>query len=228
MKRLVLAAALAAGTLAVASRGEASPIVHDSISKFAVISLTAGAGFPTSNPARNSIANMFDADPVGTFLSLGRGGEITLVIDPTSNRITSALTIERTNLPSRDQERVNVFLGVNGGGFVEIGALLNTNLGGGVIDAGAVADLSTSAVGSGTSARTSYQITNIVGDFNTIRFVDASNSTSGDGFDIATLSVTSNAIGAGPSEIPVPGPSALLLLGAGLFGLGLARRRRAG
>jgi hypothetical protein len=228
MNRLLLAAALAAGALVLAPRGEAAPIVHDTVGEFSVISLTPGAGFPAGNANRDRIANMFDADPTGTFLSLGRGGELILVIAPTTNRITSALTIERTNGGSVDQERVNVFLGVNGANFVQIGALLNNNLGGGVIDSGAVADLAASSSGTDTDARTTYQITNIVGDFNTIRFVDASNRNSGDGFDIATLRVTSNSIGAGPSDVPVPGPSALVLLGAGLIGLGLARRRRAG
>jgi hypothetical protein len=229
MNRLVLAAALAAGALVLAPRGEAAPIVHDTVGEFSAISFVGGTGHNPADPNRGLITNMFDTDPTGTFLSLGRGGTLTLVIDPVTNRITSALTIERTNARSNHQERVDVFLGVNGGSFVQIGALLNSELGGGgVIDSGAVADLSASPTGSGQTARTVYQITNIVGDFNTIRFVDVSNDNSGDGFDIATLSVTSTPIGAGPSEVAVPGPSALALLGAGLMGLGLARRRRAG
>jgi hypothetical protein len=228
MNRLVLAAALAASALVLAPRGEAAPIVHDTIQEFSSITFVGGTGFPSGDPNRSLIANMFDSSATSTFLSLGRGGTLTVVIDPVTNRITSALTIERTNGGSQDQERVDVFLGVGGANFVQIGTLLNNNLGGGVIDSGAVADLSADALGSGTTARTRYRITNIVGDFNTIRFVDASHTNSSDGFDIATLSVTSNTIGGGPSQVPVPGPSALVLLGAGLIGLGLARRRRAG
>ncbi len=232
MTRALLAACTA---LTLATGAQAAPLVHDSIGEFTSITAIQGtqrSGAPVA-PGRSNLANMFDGNATTTFFSLGLGGTLTLVISPASNRIIDGFTVERTNLPGNTHpEAVEVFLGVNGAGFVLLGELRNSHRGGGadVINAAlSPATLAfTIAEGLGDTARSLFSITNVTGDFNTIRFVDKSSGTdrSNDGFDIAELRLTSDRLG-GPDPTLVPTPMALGLFGLGLAGLMAARRRKA-
>jgi hypothetical protein len=216
--RSFLALALALPLAIAAAPATASTIVHDTIAEFSsitVIQALNSDGAPVA-AARSIIANMFDNNPA-TILSLGIGGEAIFVISPTTNTITTGSIIELTNLGSGHVEEARLFLGLNGGAWVAIGDLLNTqNSGGGAVQnmAPGVATLGFSTSG----ATSTYSLTVTGGSFNSLRLLDLSpNAGSGrDGFDIAELRVSS-----------VPEPAALALLGAAVFGLGLVRRRRA-
>lgn len=216
--RQLLALAIALPLALAATPGQAGIIVHDSIGEFSSITVNQGlasGGAPVAG-SRSIIANMFDGD-VNSIFSLGFGGSAEFVIAPTTNTITSGSIIELTNLGSGHVEEARLSLGVNGGGWIAIGDLLNSqNAGGSSVQnfAPAVATLAFTATG----ATSTFSLTVLDGTFNSLRLEDISpNVGSGrDGFDIAELRITS-----------VPEPAALALFGAALFGLGLARRRRA-
>ncbi|WP_291295777.1 PEP-CTERM sorting domain-containing protein [Elioraea sp.] len=207
-----------------ASLAVAAPILHDSEASFASIVYTPGINSTLGQVAagRRVLGNMFDATN-STMLSLGLGGSIAFLIAPEENSITGASTFELTNLGSGHKERARLFLGNDLGGWIEIGDLLNQELGSTVTNVNpTVATLALTTPG----AATGFTLTVLDGSFNSLRLLDVSPTRGAnlDGFDIASFSLTSIAPPT-PPPVPVPEPATWLLLVGGIAGLAAARRR---
>ncbi len=201
---------------------KASPVVHASTDAFVSIVYSAGTNSTLGEVAANRrvIGNMFDND-TATMLSLGLGGSISFLIAPTENTIIGSTTFELTNLNSGHKESARIFLGNDLGDWIEIGQLLNQELGSQVINVNPlIATLEVVAFGSATG----FGLTVHEGAFNSLRLVDTSPTKGAnlDGFDIVSLAITS-----AERPVAVPEPAAALLLSVALLGFAMASRIRA-
>lgn len=148
-----------------------------------------------SSNNRDIAANSLGA-PDGKFMSLGLGGQADFTFDQLFTGPGVSYEITFGNRASY-VETADVFAGYEGS-FQQVGSITNSSAAG-------------------------YVFT-FSGFFDTLRLVDTSPSGSGrDGYDVDAVGVTP--FGPGNAPAPVPLPASVLLLGAGLAGLRVVRRK---
>jgi hypothetical protein len=210
---------------------QAAPITHDSVAGFSTLAFSS----QSVAAARRDPASMFDGSE-RTMRSLGVGGSLVAGIG--SDRAISEISlVELTNgIFSNHREAVGVALGVDANGdgladagWLDIGVLRNDEWRSPNLPAVTPNLAQSVATLTGVFDRdfTRYTISVTGGSYNLVRFLDMSPSLAGrDGFDMAEFRLISNA---SPDFVAaIPEPMGVALLGAGLLGLGLARRHKAG
>jgi hypothetical protein len=209
---------------------EAGTIVYDDASDYTYHQGLAFDG-DTIPGNRSNLSDAFDGNPE-TFFSLGQGGWISLITNPSNYRIASGTVIEITNPGSQvHQEALAVYLGNDGdlGSRVLLGFFFNADVTGtgpsiqysAANAGGMIAALE--ALATDTDGGLFRILIADGGSYNSIWFEEASDHpdvsitipSDADGFDIGELRV-----------VAVPEPGALALIGAGLAGLGIVARRR--
>lgn len=198
-------------------------MVHDKETEFSTLIYDQGDTFDLSvfKSDRTQISNLFDNN-VSTMLSLGDGGSLTAIIDPSINTISSGTIIELTQ-GNDHKESATIELGINGMDWLLIGEVFgDANVS---MPNRAIQNLLQTAATLSFATGDASVFTITVSDgfaFNSIRitdttqqFVSGQGKESVDGFDIASFSVTS-----------VSSPATLGLLGLSIAALGFAGRRR--
>jgi hypothetical protein len=148
-----------------------------------------------SSNDRNNPLNSLGA-PDGKFMSLGRGGQADFTFGQLFTGPGESYEITFGNRSSY-VETADVFAGYLGA-FQKVGSVNNASAAGIVF--------------------------NFSGFFDTLRLVDTTTFTgSPDGYDVDAVGVTP--FGPNPAPSPVPLPASAVLLGAGLAGLRLLRRK---
>ncbi|HEV7266181.1 MAG TPA: PEP-CTERM sorting domain-containing protein [Falsiroseomonas sp.] len=235
--------ALCAGLLSAAPQpARAAPLLHDSVAEFTRIVNRQAPGVAAG---RSILGKMFDNSlsiSATSFFSLGLsptassgaatqpfaaapGASLDFFIDAFRG-ITGGAFSEATGTPTGHAEQADVYLGFNGGDWRRVGTIHNGHgltpvaPDGRVLNADPIVAWSVlpqATVAGGIAYSFAFTVTS--GEWNTLRIVDgrASTGSGRDGFDILELEL---------SSVVIPEPGTLFLLGAGLLGLGAARRRR--